>query len=149
MILLNSLNKNDLIMHPKGDVSFGVIPEFKQHSVKEGHIYLRKGDHWENGRKLQGYGAIHIWQAHEYDLKKLGYLTPEDVALYVAHLTQPGTAIYCDIHDRSRQRRLNVLRSHYGLLVVEPRSDRSGFGYYVVTAYPKRQANGVFIGVTS
>lgn len=148
VILLSALNKNDLIQHPKGGVSFGIIPEISQHSIQEGRILLRKGDHWERRGKAQGFGVVHIWTAHEYDLRKLGYLTIEDVALYVAHVTQPGTPIYCDIHDTSDNRRLTVLRSHYGLLALEPRSDRSGFGYYVVTAYPKRQATGVCVGVT-
>lgn len=109
---------------------------------------MRKGDHWERDGRWQGFGAVHIWAAHEYDLRKLGYLTIEDVALYVAHVTQPGTPIYCDTKDKSVNRRLTVLRSHYGILALEPRNDRSGFGYYVVSAYPKRQATGIVVGLT-
>lgn len=145
---MENLKKNDLIPHPKGGNSFGIVPAMPQHSIREGNIYLRKGEHWERRGRLGGFGVAHIWAAHEYDLKRLGYSIPETVADYVAHITQPGTPIYCDITDTSSSRRLTVLRSHYGVLILEPRSDRSGFGYFVVTAYPKRQAKGTFIGLT-
>ncbi len=150
MILITDLKKNDLIEHPKGGVSFGEIPCAPQHGLKGGSIYLRKGEHWHRHGKDHGYGVTHIWEAHQWDLKKIGYLIIEDVASYVAMITQPGTPIYCDFTEKlSRDgRRVSVLRSHYGVLIVEPRHERQhdGFAYHIVTAFPKRQVKGTLVG---
>lgn len=148
MILIETLGKNELVQHPKGGTSFGIIPEVPQHNIREGSIYLRKGDHWELDGKQQGFGVVHIWEMHQYDLHRLGFRIIEDVAAYVALLTQPATPIYCEIQKPVKGRRLTVLRSHTGILALEPRQDRSGFGYFVVSAYPKKQAKGVCIGLT-
>lgn len=144
VILLSDLKKNELVQHPKGGLSFGEVPDFPKHGLVGGPIYLRKGEHRGNG----GYGVMHIWGAHEYDLRKLGYLQPEDVAIYVDLIAQPGAPIYLQEH-RQGNRRLSVLRSHTGILVLEPRHERpqqGGYGFYVVTAFPKRQAQGTLLG---
>lgn len=145
MILISSLRKNDLIEHPKGGFSFGEIPDMPQHGIQAGHIYLRKGEHFANG---SGFGVEHIWAAHEYDMRNLGYLIPEDVAAYVAHIVQVGTPIFCDLKAPKNRRRMHVLRSYYGLLILEPIHvrQRDGLGYYVVTAFPKKQTNGTKVG---
>lgn len=147
MILISDLRKNDLVEHPKGGCSFGEIPDISQHGISGGKIYLRKGQHFSNGA---GFGVAHIWAAHEYDLKKLGYLIPEDVAAYVAQIVQVGTPIFCELDSRPSKagRRMHVLRSRHGLLVLEPMHVRQsdGLGYYVVTAFPKRQTRGTQIG---
>lgn len=147
VILISDLRKNDLIEHPKGGFSFGEIPDMPQHDIPAGHIYLRKGEHFANG---SGFGVQHIWSAHEYDLRKLGYLIPEDVSAYVAHIVQVGTPIFCDLAPKKSKggRRMHVLRSHYGLLILEPIHVRQhdGLGYYVVTAFPKKQTSGTKVG---
>lgn len=138
VILISALKKNDLVEHPKGGACFGVIPAIPQHGIKRGGIYLRKGDH------AARFGVDHIWQAHEYDLRKLGYLIAEDVAAYVAKIIEPGTPIF---YDQKDGRRVAVLRTRFGKLFLEPRNERSGFGYYVVTAFPHQQARGTRVGV--
>lgn len=147
VILISDLRKNDLVEHPKGGYSFGEVPDIPQHGIRTGQIYLRKGQHFANGA---GFGVEHIWIAHEYDLKKLGYLIPEDIAAYVAHIVQVGTPIFCDLKSQPAKdgRRVQVLRSRYGLLILEPIHvrQRDGLGYYVVTAFPKRQTQGTKIG---
>lgn len=148
MKLISDLKPNDLVEHPKGGFSFGVIPPVPHLKLPEGNIYLRRGSH--DPVEDNGYGVEHIWAAHEYDLKGKGYRIIEDVAAYVAHIVQPGTPVYFDVKRLSKKKspRGGILRSRYGLVIVEARNDRSGFGYYVVTAYPKRTATGVLVGVT-
>ncbi|GBH20354.1 Polyprenyltransferase [Pseudomonas syringae pv. actinidiae] len=38
------------------------------------------------------------------------------------------------------------MKTPAGSLVLEGRDDRRGFGYYVVTWYPKRNASGTLVG---
>nr|WP_256835840.1 hypothetical protein [Pseudomonas oleovorans] len=148
MIFIDQLQKNDLIDHPKGGKSFGVIPEILHVGIQAGDVYLRKGDHWLARSGYTGFGAVHIWSVHEYELRKMGYLIIEDVADYVAKIIQPGTEIYFE-SNKNPKKRLTVLRSHFGILALEPRNDRdTGFGYQVVSAYPTRQARGTLVGTT-
>lgn len=148
MKLISELKTNDLVEHPSGVYSFGVVPAVVHLGLKEGHIYLRRGQH--SPAKDKGYGVEHIWAAHEYDLKEKGYRIIEDVAYYVADIIQPGTDIFFNEKRFSKNKdlRVTVLRSSYGLVIAEARNDRSGFGYYIVTAFSKRTAEGTLIGVT-
>lgn len=109
VILITDLRKNDLIEHPKGGFSYREIPDMPQHGIPTGNIYLRKGEHFANG---SGFGVEHIWSAHEYDLRRRGYLIPEDVAAYVAHIVQVGTPIFYDLTPKKVRRRMRVLRSN-------------------------------------
>lgn len=148
MILIDSLQKKDLITHPRGGVSFGIIPEIAHYKIREGNIYLRKGDHWITPNGQTGYGVVHIWAFHEYELSKLGFTIIESVADYVAHVIQPGTPIYYET-SKNPKKRVTVLRSRFGIIALEPRNERDiGFGYHVISAYPKKQARGVLVGQT-
>ncbi len=137
---IESLNKNDLVEHPKGCFSFGRVPALPKHGVRGGDIYLRKGN--------EHFGVVHIWQDHEYDLRKLGYLVIDSVPDYVALLTEAGTPIFMETPFTKGGKRLSVLRSRTGILVLEERSDRDWFGYFVVTAFPRGNARGILIGHT-
>ena len=54
--------------------------------------------------------------------------------------------IYCEFRDVRGNHRLTVMKTPAGSLVLEPREERSGFGYYIVTWYPKRKASGTLVG---
>lgn len=45
MKLISALKENDLVEHPRGGLSFGVIPEIPHLKLPEGNIYLRRGAH--------------------------------------------------------------------------------------------------------
>jgi hypothetical protein len=42
--------------------------------------------------------------------------------------------------------RLAVMKSPAGSLILEPRQERRGFGYYVITWYAKRRLDGTLVG---
>lgn len=143
VILISTLGQNDLVKHPKGEFSFGVMPGVEHLGLPEGEIYLRRGTH--NALRGSGYGVEHIWRAHEYDLKRSGYTIIENVADYVAHIIQPETPVYFDSSRAKKgKHRATVLRSSFGLVIVELQVD----SYFVVTAYPNRYAAGTLIGKT-
>lgn len=143
VILISTLGQDDLVEHPDGGYSFGVMPAVPHLQLPEGDIYLRRGIHYAN--KGNGYGVEHIWAAHEYDLKKDAYTIIESVADYVAHIIEPGTPVYFDSSRAKKGRpRATVLRSSFGLVIVELQVD----SYFVVTAYPNRYAAGTLIGKT-
>lgn len=111
--------------------------------LRGGDIYLRAGAHWGHNR---GFGVRHIWQAHCPDLQKFGCNHIDDVAAHIANMIAPGAAIYCEFMGIGREHRVTVLKNPIGSLILEPRNERRGFGYYVVTWYPKRRAEGTLVG---
>lgn len=93
-----------------------------------------------------GFGAAHIWAAHQNDLRKLGYASPEDVVRYVARIIQTNVPIYCEFSSM-RKAKLALLKSPVGLLIVEHRPlAQPDLAYSVITAYPKTQAHGTLVG---
>jgi len=145
--LISALKENDLFEHPRGGLSFGVIPEIPHLKLPEGNIYLRRGAH--DAGQDRGFGVEHIWAVHEHELKSKGFRIIEDVASYIAHIIQPGTPVYFEAQQpQKRNTRGGVLRSSFGLVIVEARHERTGFGYFVVTAYSKRSAKGTLVCVT-
>lgn len=140
--LLN-LKQNVLIAHPSGTDSFGTIPDMPKFGLKGGEIFLRVGVHKGDGR---GFGIRHIWEAHEADLAKCGCTCIDQVAQHIANMIVHKAPIYCEFRDVRGNHRLTVMKTPAGSLVLEPREERSGFGYYIVTWYPKRKASGTLVG---
>jgi len=140
--LLN-LKQNVLVAHPSGSESFGTIPDISKFELPGGEIYLRVGVHIKDNR---GFGIRHIWEAHQPDLAKYGCETIDGVAQHVANMIVPGAAIYCEFREMRGNHRLTVMKTPTGSLVLEPRNERRGFGYYVVTWYPKRRLDGTLVG---
>ena len=103
------------------------------------HLGVHKGD----GR---GFGIRHIWEAHEADLAKCGCTCIDQVAQHIANMIVHKAPIYCEFRDIRGNHRLTVMKTPAGSLVLEPREERSGFGYYIVTWYPKRKASGTLVG---
>ncbi len=140
--LLN-LKQNILVAHPSGKLSYGTIPDMPIFNLRGGEIYLRVGAHWGPNK---GFGIRHIWQAHWRDLQIFGCPGVEDVAGHIAKMIVPGAAIYCEFASPGQNHRVAVLKNPTGLVILEPRNERRGFGYYVVTWYPKRRAEGTLVG---
>lgn len=137
------LKQNNLVFHPSGVFSFGEIPALPQYGIRGGEIFLRAGVHVG---KNNGFGVRHIWDEHEKDLRKIGYQSINDVATVVASVIQRNAGIYCEFNEKKRENRVTVLRLQKGLLILEPRDERRGFGYYVVTWIPKTKAHGTLVG---
>lgn len=140
---LYSQKKNKLILHPSGSESFGTIPELRSYGIRRGEIYLRVGEH-RGAHK--GFGILHIWEAHQSDLVKYGCVSIDQVAQHIANMVVHKAQIFCEFQRVGHDNRLTVMKTPKGLLVLEPRDDRRGFGYYVVTWYPKRTASGTLVG---
>jgi hypothetical protein len=72
--------------------------------------------------------------------------TIDDVATHIAKMVVPGAPIYCEFKEMRGDHRVAVLKNPTGSLILEQRNERRGFGYYVVTWYPKRRAEGTLVG---
>lgn len=116
------------------------MPKF---GLRGGEIYLRAGVHWGPN---SGFGIRHVWEAHRLDLERYGCMSIEGVAAHIAKMIVPGAAIYCEFAQMNGDNRVAVLKNPTGSLILEPRNERRGFGYYVVTWYPKRKPEGTLVG---
>lgn len=143
---LLKLKDNVLVAYPDGGFSFGTIPDMPKFDLPGGEIYLRVGVH---RRANSGFGVIHVWEAHQADLLKHGCTTIDGVAAHIAKMIVPGAQIYCEFKEQRGGNRIAVLRTATGTLILEPRHERTGFGYYVVTWYPQRRAHGTLVGQVS
>lgn len=124
-------------------MSFGVIPEMPHFDLPGGEIYLRAGEHFGPNR---GYGVRHVWEAHQADLVKLDCMSIDGVPAHIARMIVPGAPIYCEFRQQKGGQRVAVLKTAMGTLILEPRNERRGFGYYVITWYPQRRAHGTLVG---
>ena len=143
---LLKFKENVLIAHPSGSMSFGTLPDMPKFDLRGGEIYLRVGVHWGDNR---GFGIKHIWEAHRADLLKYNCESIDGVAAHIAKMIVPGAPIYCEFKEMSGNHRVAVLKNPKGSLILEPRNERRGFGYYVVTWYPKRRAEGTLVGTVA
>lgn len=116
------------------------MPKFQ---LPGGEIYLRVGIHISDNK---GFGIRHIWEAHRTDLEKYGCVTIDQVAQHIANMVKPGAPIFCEFREMRSGQRLAVMKVPAGSLILEPRNERRGFGYYVVTWYPKRRQDGTLVG---
>ena len=142
---LLTLKENTLVAHPNGGFSFGAIPEMPRFGLPGGEIYLRVGVHRRPGN---GFGVVHVWEAHQPDLLKHGCTTIDGVAAHIAKMIVPGAEIYCEFKEqRGVGCRITVLKTSTGTLILEPRHDRVlGFAYHVITWYAQRRAHGTLVG---
>ncbi|PWC17204.1 hypothetical protein DDT52_16450 [Brenneria roseae subsp. roseae] len=139
---------NSSVSHPDGHACYGRVPEIKSKGdyIPAGNIFLRVGRHTGPNK---GFGVRHIWAEHESELVKLGYMTVDDVALFVRDIVRPGVPIYCEFSSISGRHRPTVLKSSIGIVILEPKEapeTDSGWIYVVVTAYTRRTAHGVLVG---
>ena len=141
---LLKLKQNALVAHPSGELSYGTIPDMPSFGLPGGEIYLRVGEHFGHNR---GFGVRHIWEAHQADLAKYGCESIDQVAQHIANMIVAKAPIYCEFREMRGNHRLTVMKTPVGSLVLEPRNERRGFGYYVVTWYPKRNASGKLVGM--
>lgn len=146
-VMTRQNTKNTKLVNPQtGDFFFGYIPDMPKHDIREGGIILRYGEH-KGANK--GFGVAHIWAEHKTELSRMGFDTEEKVPDFINKIIVPETPIYCEFNDLRGNHRLAVLRTIYGLVILEPRWDQDNNRIYsVVTAYTKKSAHGVQIGKT-
>lgn len=151
MIGILNLGQNQLAEHPDGGPVFGVIPAIDRFSLAEAVIYLKGGLHRTSKyRPAVGYGVQHIWEGKKKELRKRGCNKADDVPLFIANLIVLGAEIYHDpTHDRADMKRITILRTTEGTLVLEPvEGDRLlAFHYSVVTWTPRSTPRGIQVGV--
>lgn len=135
---------NTIFPHPtNGTNFFGRVIEktVRKILIPAGPIILKRGRYGSGG-----WGACHIWQRHQIEMRKAGFDTENDVARYVASIIIPGTPLYCEF-ARIQDTRLTVVRSATGTAVLQHQEDRSvGTCYSVVTAFDGRNPHGTRIG---
>lgn len=139
----DTLKENTLVSAPCGSFSFGSIPQMPAFGLPGGEVYLRVGVHKGENK---GFGVRHIWEAYRRDLFAYGCTTIMEVPAHLARMIVPGAAIYCEFREMRGQHRLAVVKTPKGSVILEPRYERRGFGYYVVTWYPKRRLDGTLVG---
>jgi hypothetical protein len=137
------MKQNALVAHPSGSESYGTIPDLPKFGLPGGQIYLRAGLHIGDNK---GFGVRHIWTAHQPDLAKFGCVSIDGVSSHIASMVVPGASIYCEFREMRGDHRLAVMKSPAGSLILEPRQERRGFGYYVITWYAKRRLDGTLVG---
>ena len=134
---------NTLVPHPDGSNFFGQVYEKTTQGVliPGGPIVLKRGRYGSGG-----FGARHIWQRHEKEVRKAGFQTEEEVVLYVARIVFPGTPLYYE-HGHIRGVRVTVVRGVLGTAILEHKpSDPIGPCYSIVTAFGQRNPIGSRIG---
>lgn len=133
-----------LIPHPTNGTNFFgrvVLKTVGTIVIPAGPIVLKRGRY---GRA--GFGAAHIWQRHQKEMRKAGFLLETDVVRYVASIIVPGAPLYCEF-ERIRDTRLTLVRSASGTAVLEHKPhDPNGPCYSVVTAFDGRNPHGTRIG---
>lgn len=148
---MSSYKANRLIEHPAGGLVFGIVPPIPRLALGLGHIYLRAGMHRvQRGQAAVGYGVRHIWEGKKRELRKRGIAQDEDVPRFISCLVRCGTEIYHDPdHPRASMKRITLLRTTDGTLLLEPRhGDRHlGFHYQVITWTPRSLPRGIKVGV--
>lgn len=136
-----------LIPHPtNGTNFFGQVLQKKAGSIiiPAGPIVLKRGRYGGSG-----FGAAHIWQRHEKEMRQAGFLLEVDVVHYVASIVCPGSALYCEF-ERIRDTRLAVVRGATGTAILEHKpNDPIGSCYSVVTAFAYRNPHGMRIGTVA
>ena len=138
---LNSLS----ILNPRtGLYSFGTVPSLKLSGVAlpEAHILLPMGRHIGPNK---GFGLRHIWAEHQFEMKKVGYLSELDVPLYVLDILQVGTPLYFE-GASWRLTRLMAVRSARGTAIMEFRERREGSVWAIVTAFSGTRTHGTRVG---
>lgn len=128
-----------------GGVSFGIVPQVEipgRGHYAQAEIRLFPGRHASPGR---GFGANHIWAAHEREMRQSGFTLKAEVADYVASIVREGTRLYYEGGHWKRLRLLAV-RSSAGTAVLEFRRQRSGPVWSVVTAHSGKTPHGTLIG---
>lgn len=147
------LKQNQLVEHPDGGQTFGVIPAIERLDATEALIYLKAGFHRAlPGRAPIGYGVKHIWEGKKKELRNRGCTKPDDLPRFIANLIVLGAEIYHDpTHDRADMKRITILRTEDGTLLLEPLAgDRNlGFHYSVVTWTPRSMPKGIRVGIIS
>jgi hypothetical protein len=140
-------NKNHLIPHPvTGSDYYGYVPLIHSNgeTIEPGAIVLKIGRHISVNK---GFGANHIWSEHEKELRNLDYSGRAGVSEFVSKIIRVGTPIHCEFNCIRGNHRPTVLRSRYGIAVLEKERLIDGtFRYSVVTAYTKKYAEGSCIG---
>lgn len=140
--MFDKIKSNKLILHPSGSESYGIIQAAPKFDLLEGGIYLRAGEHFGQGR---GFGVRHIWAAHSADLAKFGCHEIEGVGTFISTVVMAGSRVYCEFNNMRGNHRVTILRNPLGSLILEPRNERRGFGYYVVTWYPNKMPKGTLV----
>lgn len=142
---------NKLIVHPAGGLVFGIVPPIQRLALEQGNIYLRAGMHRvHRGQSAVGFGVRHIWEGKKQELKKRGVLVADDIPGFITTLVRRGTEVYHDPdHPRASMKRITLLRTRDGTLLLEPRrADRHlGFHYQVITWTPRALPKGIKVGV--
>lgn len=142
---VNNKNKNRYVVNPVSlTPSFGTFPTINSRGIVflEGEIYLKHGEHTAANR---GFGREHIWAEHQRYLIENGYPSKEEVARYVADIIQPNASIHSEF-EQLRNKRVQVVKSAVGLVVLEERLDGANVNFYsVITAY-RGKAKGPKIG---
>ena len=112
---------------------------------EEGVIVLKRGKHTGHNR---GFGAEHIWEQHQVELKAMGFHSKNDVPRFVSNIFQSGSHIHCEFNDPGGNHRITVIKNREGqLAILEKRYTSTNSVYYsVVTAYTKGKAHGTRIG---
>ncbi|WPP02523.1 hypothetical protein SFA35_26130 (plasmid) [Pseudomonas sp. HR96] len=145
------LGQNQLATHPDGGTVFGVIPAIDRFNSAEAVIYLKGGFHRQApNRPAAGYGIQHIWEGKKKELRKRGCHKADDIPQFIANLIVLGAEIYHDPnHDRASMKRITILRTSEGTLVLEPvEGDRTlKFHYSIVTWTSTSKARGIQVGV--
>lgn len=138
--------KNNFLINPNtGTHVFGKIPEIKHRKdyFQRGEIYLRHGEHRGLNR---GFGAVHIWEAHEKQLITLGYQSIDDIPRFVSGIIQPGVPIHCEFSGIGKHR-ISIVKSSIGTAYLEERQDKNNETFYsVVTAFTAGKTHGTLIG---
>ena len=138
--------KNDFLINPNTKTHvFGEIPEIiiRKNYFQRGEIYLREGEHIGINR---GFGAVHIWEAHEKQLITLGYQSIEDVPRFVSNIILPGAPIHCEFSGIGKHR-ISIVKSSIGVAYLEERQNRYNETFYsVVTAFMAGRTHGTLIG---
>lgn len=151
MIGILKLGQNHLAEHPDGGSVFGVIPAIDRLSLAEAVIYLKGGFHRQpKNRPASGYGVQHIWEGKKKELRKRGCSKADDIPLFIANLIVLGAEVYHDPkHDRADMKRITILRTEEGTLILEPVEDDRllAFHYSIVTWTPRSTPRGIQVGV--
>lgn len=138
--------KNDFLKNPNTNTHiFGEIPEIitGKSYFQRGEIYLREGEHIGINR---GFGAVHIWEAHEKQLTKLGYQSIADVPKFVSDIIFPGAPIHCEFSGIGKHR-ISIIKSSIGVAYLEERQNKNNEIFYsVVTAFIAGRTHGTLIG---
>lgn len=126
-----------LLCPRSGSVEFAIVPEIRKFGFPAGPVILLYG--------RREFGAQHIWNRHQSEMKKKGFMQFEQVPDFVSTIVKPGAPLHFEPVGDAKK--LAVVQSVSGTVILKLLLAHNLPPHYsVVTAYLGFNRHGPRVG---